>query len=177
MASQQRSDEFVAQLTGCQSGLFAYILSLLPDVEAARDVLQDANLVLWRKGDDYVPGTNFFAWAREVTRYRVLTYLRDRGRDRHLFDAALLEQLPEPRTATSDNGSRMARYLDDCLQRRTAEERQLIAERYAPDASLSEMARRHKITTGNLSVILCRIRQKVTDCVQRKLAMEGPHEA
>ncbi|MCE9552429.1 MAG: sigma-70 family RNA polymerase sigma factor [Planctomycetes bacterium] len=176
MASQQRSDDFVSQLTGCQSSLFAYILSLLPDVEAAQDVLQDANLVLWRKGDEYVPGTNFFAWAHEVTRYRVLSYLRDRGRDRHVFDAAFLEQLPEPQIPEIDNGSRMARYLEDCLQRRTAEERQLIEERYAPEASLKEMALRHKIPSGHLSVILCRIRQKVTDCVQRKLALEGQHD-
>ena len=40
----------------------------------AEDVLQEANLVLWRKFDQYQEGTNFFAWACQIIRYEVLKY-------------------------------------------------------------------------------------------------------
>jgi len=173
MSHDPRAEDFVVRLTGCQSALFAYIFSLLPDPEAARDVLQETVLVLWRKADEASQAESFYAWAREVARLKVLSYLRDQKRDRHLFDAAYVESLADRSMAPSGNESDLAAYLDECLQMRTQQERDLLRERYALGGSVNEMAKQRGLSPNKLSVTLCRLRHKLWDCVQRKLAAAG----
>ena len=56
-------EQFVRNLTDCQPRLYAFILSLLPNRDDASDVLQDTNLVIWRRSAEFTDGTNFVAWA------------------------------------------------------------------------------------------------------------------
>src|SRR3954468_15193737 len=57
------SDKFVRLLTDCQSRLYAYILSILPNSSAARDVLAEANIKLWRKWQEFEQDRDFATWA------------------------------------------------------------------------------------------------------------------
>lgn len=50
--------EFVLLITSHQAAIYAYVLTLLPDRVAAQDVLQETNLVLCRKRDEFEPGTH-----------------------------------------------------------------------------------------------------------------------
>ena len=56
-------EEFVGLLMGSQQRVFSYILTLLPNVADAQDVLQETSIVLWRRLAEYEPGTDFTAWA------------------------------------------------------------------------------------------------------------------
>ena len=53
----------VERLTEIQGRLFAYIYSLLADAEAARDVLQETNRLLWRRAGNYDAARDFLPWA------------------------------------------------------------------------------------------------------------------
>src|SRR5690606_1942058 len=75
------AEEFTRLYAECQKRLFIYISLLMPNTADAHDVLQDTNLVLWQKFEQFEPGTSFFAWAREVARYRVLRYRQIHSRD------------------------------------------------------------------------------------------------
>ena len=97
----RETDEFVTLLTQAQQTLYACILSLLPDRVAANDVLQETNLTLWHKAEDFEPGTNFLAWATRIARYHVLNYRRKRQRDRLVFDEALFAELCDRQAARS----------------------------------------------------------------------------
>ena len=166
------SDQFVRDLTGAQTRLLAFVLTLLPDIQAAQDVLQDANVVLWRKAADFRPGTSFMAWACEVARREVQAHLRDQGRDRHVFDAAFLDGVADSAQRQSEQSSRLGVYLDECLALRPAEDRQLLRERYSPGASVKEMSQRLGVEPGTLSKRICRICDAVLHCIQRKTAAE-----
>ena len=54
---------FVQLLTGLQSRLYAYLCTLLVRSDDARDVLQETNVVLWKKAADYDPTRPFEPWA------------------------------------------------------------------------------------------------------------------
>ncbi|NLF07145.1 MAG: RNA polymerase subunit sigma-70, partial [Pirellulaceae bacterium] len=62
MSDFARSEQFVRDLTDHQSRMYAYIMAVLGDPNAAGDVLQDANVAIWRKADEFVEGTDFWAW-------------------------------------------------------------------------------------------------------------------
>ena len=76
--NNQAVGEFVRRLTGCQPRLYAYIMTLVLDPHEADDVLQQANLVMWEKLDEFLACENFDALACRVAYFQVLAYRRDR---------------------------------------------------------------------------------------------------
>src|SRR5215217_4251332 len=81
LGAEDAKEVFIRLLTAEQTQLFSYIVMLLGDVNDANNVLQQANLVLWRKIDEFDINTNFHLWARKVAYYQTLAFLRDRKRD------------------------------------------------------------------------------------------------
>ncbi len=167
------SEAFMRALTDCQPRLYAFILSLLPDPEVAQDVLQETNLVAWRSAGQFVAGTNFLAWAFQIARHKVLAHVRDRQRDRHIYDDTLLEQLAADGLSHAERTSQLLVFLEECLAQQSAEQRKLLRERYMPQASVQKLAAAHDVTPGHLSVMLSRLRQALLECVQKKLARKA----
>lgn len=169
MNPKDSQEVFVRNLTNCQPSLYAYILSLLPNRDDANDVLQDTNLVMWRRSSEYVENSNFLAWAYKIARFKVLAHHRDRQRGRQVFDDALLTQLADEAESRRSDSDGVAALLDDCVDELPPAQRELMKERYAPGASVREMAARLGQSVAGLSVTLSRIRHSLWECVQRKL--------
>ena len=172
MANPAPSEDFVRELTSSQRRLHAFILSLLPDPAAAEDILQNTNIVIWRKSAEYTSGTNFLAWACQIAKHQVLSHIRDRGRDKHVFDEVLVEQLATRSTEGSEPVTGMMAHLASCLEECTEEQRQLIRERYEPGGSVKQMVARRKTTPNKMSIMLTRLRRRLLNCVRRKVAQE-----
>ena len=174
MQPKDGQELFVRNLTNCQPSLYAFILSLLPNRDDANDVLQDTNLVMWRRSGEFNAGTNFLGWAYKIARYKVLSHHRDRHRSRHIFDDGLLAQLADEAEGRMSELSGMASALDDCVAALPAPQRDLVVERYAPGASVQEMAARLGQSAAAVSVTLSRIRHTLLNCVHRKLSKRVP---
>lgn len=171
MNGAERTETFIRCLTDHQSRLFAYLVALLGDVHEARNVLQETNLVLWRKSADFTEGTDFSAWSRRIAHFQVLAYLRDKKRDRHLFDAELLSQIAErPDPNENDEARRVA--LRHCLADLPDGVRVLISQRYTLGYSIGSLAQHCGKSEGALKVALSRIRKRLLDCVEKRLAMD-----
>lgn len=163
------TDEFVEMLTASQPALYACILSLLPDRLAAQDVLQETNLTLWHKADDFQAGTNFMAWASRIARYHVLNHRRKMRRDRLIFDEALFTELCERQDARADDASRYAELLRECLGKLPKDHRDLVEQRYSPGGSVKGIAQSQGKTVGAVSQTLYRIREALLNCVSQRL--------
>ncbi len=74
MPPDETSAEFIQLLTSNQSRLFAYTLSMLGDRQQAQDVMQETNMILWRKADQFRLGTNFGAWMLKVAYFQVVAH-------------------------------------------------------------------------------------------------------
>lgn len=174
-SEEQNSEEkIITLITRHQSALHGYILSLLPQRALADDVLQETNIVLWRKTKEYDPTSPFLPWAFRIAYFQVKAARRDSARDRHIFDPELLEQLACEASSDDDAPSRMDLALRECLQELPADKRRLILQRYQPDGSVHEMAQSHKISAAALSAQLHRIRQMLAACVQGKTSPQSP---
>lgn len=68
----EQSARFVVLLTGLQSRICAYLCTLLARAEDARDVLQETDLVLWKKAADYDPARPFEPWAFRFAHWQAL---------------------------------------------------------------------------------------------------------
>src|SRR5262245_65378843 len=73
--------------------LRGFILGLLPDHNRAEDVFQEVFLTVTRKAAEFVPGSNFLAWARSIARLKVLEACRSWSHAPHLLEPEALEAL------------------------------------------------------------------------------------
>ena len=170
------TERFVSDLTNSQPRLFAYVLSLLRNPDEARDVLQETNLVLWKKLDEYPEVASFEAWSTKVAYFQVLAYRRDRGRDRHQFDEQLIGQVAEAaEEATKDTDRRMT-YLSSCIERLSESHRELLSDRYGKQLSVKELAKSVGKTPAAIGMTLYRVRRLLMDCVELRLQSEGSSE-
>jgi RNA polymerase sigma-70 factor, ECF subfamily len=166
-----KRDEFIRELTAAQPSLWAYVFSLLPDPVAAQDVLQQTNLTLWRKAEDFRPGTSFLAWASQVAYFHVLSTRRATRRDRLVFNDEVLAYLAERAAEREPNDRLLA--LRGCLEKLPPPSRRLLESRYAPGASVQELAKADGRDVAAFSQILYRLREKLLNCVRTTLAAGG----
>jgi RNA polymerase sigma-70 factor, ECF subfamily len=173
MPAQTATERFVQHLANSQTWLYAYILILLGDPAAASDVLQEANLVLWRKADEYVDGTDFNAWARSVARFQVLAFRRDASRDRHVFDESLVNALADPAAESVAALDARRGALHFCLEKLGRRQRDLLHARYTEGNSIEAIAQGTGRTAGGVGMALSRIRQSLFDCIRGRLSEGG----
>jgi RNA polymerase sigma-70 factor, ECF subfamily len=172
----QAMRRFVQRLTACQPRLYAYIMTLLLDPHQADDVLQQTNLVLWEKLDEFLVCDDFDALACKVAYYQVLAHRRDasRRRRRLLFDDRLLEQVAA--TAGATTGAFQEGYLAalrNCMAKLPEPLRELVRKRYEPDGSVNAIAADSGNSANAVSASLYRIRKNLLACIHDELARGG----
>jgi len=168
-------ENFIRELTVSQDRLFAFILTILPRADDARDVLQETHIQMWKMREQFVEGTHFVAWACQIARYKVLEYRRATARDNLVFDESLVDQLAKDAGQHAEQCEERMGILEICLARLTPRQRALIGERYGSGRLVKQMAERLGRSASALAVALFRIRQALLDCMERTLA-EGAQE-
>jgi len=163
------SDEFMLLLTRAQPAIYACVFSLHPDPVVASDLLQETNLTLCRKAQDFESGTNFTAWATRIARYHVLNYRRKLKREQSIFELDLFEEMCVVQEQRSDELEQYVDALRDCLQHLPAAHRQLLQERYTSNGSVSDIASQQGKSVSAISQLLYRIRQSLMDCIYKKV--------
>jgi len=170
MSEEARMDEFVRELTLCQVDLFYLIRTLTGDVDAASDIRQAVNIVLWKKRDEFTPGSSFKSWAFQVARFEVKHYLRTRSRSRVVaFDEALLDLFATEFPAVTDELPERRRALSHCLSKVTEKDSELIRHRYWSDQSLEDLARSTNRSVGTLKARLHQLRSSLKRCIESTL--------
>ena len=91
--STQPSDDFIQLLTSHQTQLRGVILAGLGNYVDCQDVLQKTNLAIWKKAAEFDDSKSFLAWAIGIARFEILAFMRDRQRDRHVFDPEVADLL------------------------------------------------------------------------------------
>jgi RNA polymerase sigma-70 factor (ECF subfamily) len=161
-----KTGDFVQLMIGCQSRLYAFIMTLVCDPDQAADILQQTNLVMWEKSDQFTPGTNFSAWAYQIARFQVMAYRQKRRRDRHVFDdetlAAVASAFEEPADGVDDKLTA----LSHCLQKLSDDGRKLIRMRYRDGISVKQIADGLGHSANRVAVRLHRLRLALLDCIQ-----------
>lgn len=160
---------FIGCLTESQGRLRAYLLASLGNYDDAGEVLQRTNLVLWRNAPSFRPGSDFMPWALTLAKYEILSYYRDRSRDRHVFSQELAEQMMKVAESDPiDIPSRQAA-LRECLKPLKGSPRRLLDMRYDDGQTIAEMARSLGKSEASVKMQLMRVRRTLENCIQARL--------
>jgi RNA polymerase sigma-70 factor (ECF subfamily) len=167
------SETYIQQLIALQTRLYAYILTLLADRTAADDVLQETNLVLYRKAGEFAEGADFEPWAFSIARTQCLAFWKLRGRDRLVLGDDAIDRIACRAEAGLEEIDSQRTALRQCLGSLPARQRELVEARYAIGGSVNQLAHRLGRPESSVSQALYRIRCALLNCVQRRLSQEG----
>jgi len=168
-----KTEHFVQQLATHQNRLYGYVFSLLGDHSRTADVLQETNMVLWRKIDEFQTDKAFLPWAFAIARFQVLAHLRDKKRDRLLLDAELAESVSLETERQAEHFDELREALRPCMKTLSAGNHDLVERRYFRAMSISDIAREVDRTVSAVKVALLRSRRHLSECIQRRMAAEG----
>ena len=164
---------FVELITQHQRKLYSYIYSLVPNTADSDDLLQETNLVLWKKAKEYILGTNFMAWACQIAFLNVQKFLTTQGRSRVYFNENLLSQLAELHMDRADSQTIYSMLLISCLEKLSEESKRLLKLRYGGNHGMQEIAEQLKRPVASLYNSLSHIRFKIMKCINYALKNEG----
>lgn len=163
------SSRFIAALTRHQPALEAFCHAQLANRQDAQEALQATCVKLWEKSGDWDPETAFLPWAFAVARFTVLSHIRDRMRDRLVFDEdVMLAMADETETAAAQFEDRREA-LDTCLQKVKPEQRDLLQEHYITGRSVRELSAATGRSDSAVKMTLLRLREQLGVCITLQL--------
>lgn len=169
MSDTEQTENFVQQLTESQGRLFGYVYSMLGEHSRAMDVVQETNLVLWRKKAEFRHGAPFMPWALTIARFQVLAHVRDQGRDKCLLDTELVAALSAETEQQADQLETMRLALRKCMSDLPNEKMMVLRLRYYRSMPIAEIAKSMGRGTDAVKVALLRLRRGLADCMHRRM--------
>lgn len=170
-----RSERLVTQLTAIQGALYAYICILLGGPQDAADVLQETNLVLWRRAHEFDTEQTFSALAYKVAYLQVLAHRKKGAHDRHIFNFSedSLETMASGLEMPGSDFAHRLRLLDECIEKLPEYQRELIRMRYSERLGVKTISGRLCKSENSVSTALHRARLSLAECVE---TTPGPRE-
>lgn len=169
---QDRTQGFVKLLTAHQRDLYMYINTLLMGDSAAVDVLQNTNLDLWKRHNEFDDTRPFLRWAFRFAFHRVLAFRKSRRRSRLILNDEVVQLISDKYVEDLTPSDMRVSALRRCLEKLDDAQAQLIRERYVDKMSVNTIAARLGGTANQISARLYRIRQTLSRCIQAALSAE-----
>ncbi len=164
--------QFLQAFLGHRQVLFAFILSIVRERNAAEDIFQEAALIAFEKCAEFQAGTDFGAWVREIARRRIL-----KAREAHA-SRRLVALEPEAIDAIAAAHGRSEagawqereRALEKCLEKLPERQRLIVRYRYQDLLDFDKIAAKLQSTVNSVQVTLTKVRKALRRCAEANLA-------
>lgn len=167
--------EFLYFFQLCQSDLRAYIGSVCRDAHAREDIFQEVSRTLWEKFPEYEMEQSFGAWARGIATHKLQQAKRKDARFPLVFEPATLDAIAaafDEAELDSPYAEAQEMALSQCLEALPAPARQLLTWRYEERLKCERIGQQLGQNTKAVHQMLCRLRQRLAQCIQGRLATE-----
>ncbi|MBB3206106.1 RNA polymerase sigma-70 factor (ECF subfamily) [Rhodopirellula rubra] len=164
--------EVVGLIAQHQSRLRGFLRSLLTGHDDVDDLLQEVNMVLWKKAGDFEIGTDFWAWSSQVARFKVMERIRKYSRDRLVFDESFILEIADLASERSAGFDDERSALRGCLERLPPAQRTLLEMRYTQNLAIGRIAQEMSRPSGSIRQTLYRIRGLLMQCIESRLGTQ-----
>lgn len=166
--------EFAKLLVQHQPRLMLFIRSFVFKRSDVDDLVQEVAAKAWEQLPSYDTARPFDSWLFAIAKYEVLSYIRDRKRDRLVFGEAVVEKL----AGTLDEMSQAQQLpqleaLELCLSRVPSDDRELLRQRFELNKSGQAIAKTLHISGATVSRRLQRVYGQLLLCVRGQLRDEA----
>ena len=172
VSDTDRVTAFIRLFTAHEAHLSAFAMSLIPNWSDADDVLQQTNLVLWKKFDQFDLGTNFFAWASRILYLEAKEFRKRQLRSKLLFSDDFLETVARQVDASAEDLAERQQVLQFCIGRLKDSQRELLRLRYEEGGDIAGIAAALGRSVKTIYNALGAVRRALVDCADRQLGRQ-----
>lgn len=166
-------EQFVALFVRHEAAIHSFVLTLVPSMTDADEVLQEASMTMWRRFDQYQPGTSFRNWAFQVAKYTAFNFVRKQARDRHRFSDKVMTLLAEQAEREQEDRESRRQVLQNCIAKLQEPEQAILAGVYREGATIKSFAELEGRSANAIGKQLARIRKSLLVCVRQTIRMEA----
>ncbi len=163
-------EELAVHWTGAQRTVAAFVRTLVTDFHQSEEVLQRVAVTLVRKYEQYDRSRPFVAWAIGVAKLEALAFLRQRSKDRLVFDDGLIAVIAESHERAAESFATAPQFLDQCIEELDGRSRRAIQLRYGGNLRTAQIADEMKISDGAARMLLSRARSLLRKCLEARWA-------
>ncbi len=169
--SLKSDDElFASLLDGNRKRIFGFILSLVPNLSDADDLLQETVLIMWRKFDQFEADKCFATWGVGIAYNKILQFRRSQSKLNLPISDEAFEKISEkadiiniPLNDTSDA-------LEVCIKKLNSKDQALINLKYDHKEKIKDISDIVKRSADSLYKDFSRIHNMLRICIDRQLA-------
>src|SRR5881396_46713 len=170
-------EAFSALVERYQRTLYYFVVGKVADDTEAKDIVQKTFVAAFQNLAEFRAGESFFAWLKGIA----LNHCRNEWR-RYQSQARLAGRLLEEKRAELELASFDARPDDDrrlavlrqCLEQLSPHEQTVVEWRFVQELPLAAIGEQLGRGAEAARLFLYRIRQRLADCVRKRLSMETP---
>lgn len=166
-------EQFVRLFAKWQSGIQAYIWTLVPNRTDADDLMQDAVVALWQKWPEFDQDRDFFRWACGIAFVEVLRYRRKTASQRLWFNEDLMERLAVEFVDQSELNELRTAALQSCLDKLDERDRKIIEARYHNGSTVQALAEELRRPVSTMYKMIARIRDRLHMCIEITIARQS----
>lgn len=170
---RNRHEKFLRLFTANEPAIRAFVRNLVPARVDADDILQEVAIVLWNKFDEFRVEGDFRTWAYGIAKFKVLSWIRDRKRNRVMLSNDVVEMIATDSHQMDQRLQHQRELLEACFQKIPPRDRELLLQAYQPDSIIQEVATTSGRTVAGFYQWLYRMRQLLQECVHRELSREA----
>jgi RNA polymerase sigma factor (sigma-70 family) len=161
-----------------QRQLYYFVIGKVVEDTEAKDIVQKSFVSAYQNLRSFQPGGSLFAWLKGIA----LNHCRNEWRRYH-HQSTMKERLLEARRAELElawleerhqEGDGRVSALQECMQQLTAEEQTLLELRFVQELPLQNIGGRLGRGSEAVRLWLYRVRQRLANCVRRKLSLAAP---
>ncbi|WP_396262058.1 sigma-70 family RNA polymerase sigma factor [Haloferula sp. A504] len=169
-----REKTFIRLFVRHEAELRGFAISLIPSIEDAQDVVQDACISMWQRIDSLENEEGFVPWAYTFVRLTAMNRLRKLRRSRLVFSEALVELNAQEAGEESERARAERRTLRECMERLPPHQLALVRRYYATTkVRMEDLARDMSRPVAGLYKALERARAALRGCIEQRMSELG----
>ena len=164
-----KTELFITLLSANHHRVYAFIFSLVPNNADADDIMQETSRVLWEKFDQFIPDTDFVAWAVTVAKYQVLSS-RKKKKPTVSLSREIIDLISDESKKVLDESTERFIALRKCVAKLDEKGLMFVKMRYKGGFSARVIAQRIGVSIKTVYRNESRINGLLIRCIRRTLA-------
>jgi RNA polymerase sigma-70 factor (ECF subfamily) len=165
----QQDEHFLRLLMGNQDKIYAFILSMVHNSSDADDVMQDTITLMWRKFDDYTPGSSFIAWGITIARNFVLKFFEKNKHSKLSFSPEIEKKIDALASQKLESNENRHDALRNCLKKISTQNYELLKMRYVKKMPTKIIALERGIAPHAMYRVMGKIHDALQLCMKKAL--------
>ena len=164
-----RDDQFIERYVECQSGLYRFIATLVPNRADAEELFQEASLTAWRIRDRFDAKREMSPWLCGIARNLVAAHYRKQKSLAVTLDPDVVERLGQQQMDEDVVLRERARALNQCLEKLPVRHRDLVRQYYESDQTIQSFSQAQGLSAEAVYKMMQRVRLALFQCINQSM--------